>query len=75
MTIIIGSVISGFIVGVLATFLAANTVKRDRGEAQGQGDTPIFDTIKPSLTILEAEAITRAAAAAAAWNAIKAGER
>lgn len=73
--VIIGSVAAGFIVGTLATILAATAAaKRDQAN-QPTSETPIFDTIKPSLTVLEAEAITRRAAADAEWAAIKAGDR
>lgn len=75
MTVIIGSVVAGFVVGILATILTTNAVKRDQPETPALGETPIFDSLTPSLAVLEAEAITRRAAADAEWTAIKAGDR
>lgn len=70
MTVIFGSIIFGFFVGILATILAACAVGREPGHPSSE--TPIYDSITPSPVVIAAEALTRRAASDAEWEAIKA---
>lgn len=75
MTIILGSVFAGILVGALSTILATKITRPNQDPPAAAGETPIFDALKPSLAALQAQGESFRDASGAEWYAIKAGDR